>query len=253
MSHDFKSGNYSIKTDKRTVDISQALLYVIEINKDLETATGVDLVSAATTGVDSAGAIKVTRSLGIKGRAYVKEVKGKHYLILKGNPGRRPVLTGTRYLSSNPLIAHITVGARALAASAVRMTSIAVVAYTALRVVESVFRDEDTRFVDLLGQIGSDIIKFSIAATAGFIAGAVFGAVSTLAAGPLIAAIFVGIGTSIILSRIDNEFGLSERLARHLEKAMIKAKEPFNSVARQSLQWERNFINQAVNYATQYQ
>lgn len=55
-----------------------------------------------------------------------------------------------------------------------------------------------------------------------------FCAISTIAAGPVVVAILVGVATPIILSRIDREFGLSEKVALALEKVVEKGKSPFD-------------------------
>lgn len=247
MNNDFKTQSIQIQTDKRKINVSQVLLYVIEINKTLEESTGVDLFGASAAGIDSAAAVKIVRSLGLSGHAYIKHTNNKSYLILKGNPGQRAALPGTRYLTSNPSVAHIMISPKSLAQNAVRMTGIAVIAYTGLRVVEALLREEDIRFAQLLGTISSDIIKFSIAAGAGFLAGAAVGAITALAVGPLIAAVFVGVITSVVLAKIDREFGLTEQLVKALEKASDKAMSPFDAVAKAIVQWERGLIQRTIN------
>lgn len=212
----------------------------------MEAAAGVDLIGAAAAGIDSAGAAKIADSLGLSGRAYIKSYNNKSYLILRGNSGQRAVLQGTRYLASNPVVAHITISPKSLATGAARMTSLAVVAYAGLRVTEAILSDEDVRLTQLLGTIASDLTKFAIAAGAGYLAGVTFGAISTIAAGPVVVAILVGVATSIVLSRIDREFGLSEKMALALEKAVEKSKSPFDALAREIRNWERGFIQTAL-------
>ncbi len=206
-------------------------------------------MSAAGAAVDGAGAAVIVRHLGLSGRAYVKRRGGRSYLILKGNPGQRPSLRGTRYLASNPRVAHLTVGPRALARGAARMTGIAVVAYTGLRVVEAILRQEDVRLVSLLGSVGADVTKFAIAAGAGFLAGAAVGAITMLAAGPLIAAVFVGVATSVTLDRIDREFGLTEKLVRALESMADRVPDPLAWLASEITRWERHLIQRAIQHS----
>lgn len=74
----------------------------------------------------------------------------------------------------------------------------------------------------------------------------VLGAISTIAAGPVAAAILVGVATSIVLSRIDREFGLSKKMALALEKAVEKSRSPFDALAREISNWERGFIQNAL-------
>lgn len=250
MNRDLQTCAFQVESAKRTIEVNQILLYVIEINQNMEAATGVDLISAGTAGIDSLGAKKIVSSLGLTGRAYIKSLDGRNYLILKGSPGQRAVLKGTRYLANNPAVAHITVSPKALASGAARMTGLAVVAYAGLRIVESVLRDNDVRLTQLLGTVASDLIKFSIAAGAGFLAGIAAGAFTTIAAGPLVAAILVGLATSVVLSRIDRELGLSQRITLALEEALDASKRPFEAVAKDIHNWERNFIQDAVRKLT---
>lgn len=246
VGQDFRSGTCTIQTEHRTVTVHQVLLYVIEVSDAMAEATGVDLVSAASAGIDSAGAVAITRSLGLTGRAYIKNSGGRSYLILKGNPAQRAVLKGTRYLTTNPKVAHIIISPRSLARGAARMTGIAVVAYAALRVVEALLRDGDVRLTALLGTVASDVTKFALAATAGFLAGAVVGSFTTVAAGPLVAAVFIGVLTSFVVDRIDRSFGLTDKLVRTLEKVVDKVEGPFEWLAREIARFERGLIDRAV-------
>lgn len=55
MDQSFSVENFTVKTDNHNIRVSQAFIYILEINRDLEDTTGVDLISAATAGVDSYG------------------------------------------------------------------------------------------------------------------------------------------------------------------------------------------------------
>lgn len=252
MDQSFSVENFTVKTDNHNIRVSQAFIYILEINRDLEDTTGVDLISAATAGVDSYGAVKIVQTLGMRGRAYVKANQGKYYLVLKGPGGQRPHLPGTRYLITNPKVAHIAVSPRSLSAGAARMTGIAILAYTSLRIVEFILSDQDARLTTLLGTIAADIIKFTLAASVGFLAGAAVGALTTIAAGPLIATIFVGVVASIAINRIDREFGLSKKIILALEAAVTKSRQPFEIIGKEVHQWERSYIQRNINNATRF-
>ena len=226
---------------------------MVEVSDELAKKTGVDLVSASAAAIDSAGAIAITRELGLNGRAYIKTVKGKSYLILKGFPGKRAVLKGTRYLANNPKVSHIAISPKVLAQGAARMNVLAVVAYTGLRVIEALLSDsKDANMIKLLGTIASDVMKFAISATAGFLAGAAVGAVTTVAAGPLIAAILVGLAVSVIVDRVDRQFGLTYKLVRALEKVADEVMSPFDRLAREVHRWEQHLINRAISQSMRY-
>jgi hypothetical protein len=249
MAETLATGRCTVTTDSRKITIEETLLYVAEINDELAQATGVDLVSAATAGIDSAGAVSIVRRLGLTGRAYIKHVNGKDYIIIKGYPGQRATLQGTRYLASNPKVAKLVLSGKDLAKGAAKMTGIAIVAFTALRVVEHVFADNDPRLTQLIGTVASDVTKFAIAAGAGYLAGLAVGTLTTIAAGPVIAAIAVGIGMSILLDRVDRKFGLTETLVRAIEDTVDSFENPLRKLARQINAWERHLVNQALRNA----
>lgn len=238
------------------IEYADALLYVIDINDQLAEAVGVDLVSAAAAVVDSAAAVEVMRELGITGRAYVKTIYGKPHLVLKGYSDLRPNLKLTKYVLTDPRISKIVVGMpKHLAGGALRMSGLAVIAYTTINVVEHVLSDEDPSMSNLLGNIASDTAKFAIAAGLGFLAGAAVGTVTTVAAGPVIATIIVGIAASIILDRIDRQFGLTDKLIEAMEKAsweltraVEKIDTPFHWLARELDAWEEYYMEKAINF-----
>ncbi|MDD7972871.1 hypothetical protein [Roseinatronobacter alkalisoli] len=248
----FQTANYTITGSTNSYDVEQALVYVVELDRRIAEETGLDMVSLASAGVDAYGVAQVKNSLGLSGRAYVKTHAGKQYLILKGNPRQRPVLRGTRYLASNPQVAHITVGARSIARAAGRVTGIVFVAYTALNVVEHLMTSDDPRLSSLLGNIAADMIKFFVAAGAGVLAGILVGTLTTVVAGPLVAAIFVGVASGILLDRLDRQYGLTEKLILAIEAVQVQAERPFARLAREIAAWERWFIDKAVRQSIRF-
>ena len=247
--NDFSAATSVYKTETRTFELDQMLIYVIEVNNEMAVASGIDLVSAVSTGIDSAEAVRVARAVGLNGRGYLKTTNGKTYLILKGNPGARPVLIGTRYLASNPLVAKLIVSSRTLGKAAARATGLAVIAYAGLRVAEHLLAENDPRLTRLLGTIGADVLKFAVGASANFLTAAVLGSLSTMIAGPLIAAVFVGVGVSFAMDRIDREYGLTETMIRAIENVVDSYENPIRTLVRWVDQWERHLVQQAINQA----
>ena len=252
MTDELTTGSRCIKTDKRSVQLDEALLYVAEINAKLAKETGLDLMSVSAAVIDSAAAVTLVSKMGLSGRAYIKHVNGKAYVILKGHPGKRAVLTGTRYLRSNPKVAKLVLSAKDLAKGAGKMTGIAVIAFAGLRVVEHVLSDNDPRLTELFGTIAMDVAKFALAAGAGYLVGAAVGAVTTLAVGPIIAAVVIGVGISILLDRVDRKFGLTEILVRAIEDTVDEFENPFRTLARYINQWEEYFVQKAINQSLRY-
>jgi hypothetical protein len=248
--NDFSAATSVYQTDERTFELDQLLIYVIEVNNEIAKASGLDLTSLAASGLDSAEAVRVIKTIGLTGRGYLKKSNGKLYLILKGNPGARPVLTGTRYLAANPMVAKLVVSARTLGASAARATGVSVVAYAGLRVVEHLLAENDPSMIRLFGNIGSDVLKFAVAAGAGYLAGLAVGALTTVIAGPLIAALIVGVGVSILLDRADRKYSLTETMIRAIEDVVDRYENPIRILARWVNDWERHLIQQAINQTT---
>ena len=203
---------HHVTIEDREVAVSQLMLMVIELSDAMAEATGVDLVSAAAAGIDADGARRIVGELGLTGRAYVKTVEGRSYLILRGRPGLRPTLTGTRYLTTNPKVVNMVVTPANVAATAARATGIAVIAYAGLRIVEFILHDEDGRLARLLGTLATDIVRFAIAAGAGFLTAVVVGTFTTVVAAPLVAAIAVSLLASMALDRLDRRLGITETL-----------------------------------------
>ena len=72
----------------------------------------------------------------------------------------------------------------------------------------------------LLGTVASDLAKILISSGASTLAAMTVGAVTTIAAGPLIAAIFVGIAVGITLEAIDQRFGITDKLVAAIDEAL---------------------------------
>lgn len=246
MAEGLSTETRTFQTDKRSVELEEALMYVVDVNEDLAAATGLDLMSAVDAGIDSAAAVKVVKQIGLTGRSYLKQVNGKTYLILKGYPGQRAVLNATRYLSTNPKVAKLVLSANHLARGAARMNSIAIVAYTGLAVVEHILAEDDPRLTRLFGTVASNLAKFAAGTGAGFLTKVALGSVMTLTAGTLILAIVVGVGVSIFLDKIDRKYELTELLIRAIEDIVDTQKNAFRSFARFIDSWERYLTNQAI-------
>jgi hypothetical protein len=248
----FQTAKFSMQGEKTSFEVEQALVYLIELDNRIAEAAGVDVISLAAAGIDAYGVAQIKNTLGLSGRAYIKSYNGKQYLILKGNPGQRPVLRGTRYLVSNPKVAHITVGAKSIGRGVARVTGIAFIAYTTLNIVEHVMASDDPRLSALLGNLAADMTKFFIAAGAGYLTALAVGSVTTVVAGPLVAAIFVGVATGIVLDRLDRKYDLTTKLVLAIEKVQEQAERPFNRIAREIAAWERWLIDDAIRRSVRF-
>ncbi len=146
-------------------------------------------------------------------RMYIKEYRGKPYLILKGSPLARKVLTGTRYGLENPKVVVMRLTRAGVSESVREGGMLTLVLVSAFDIFDYVMNDQET-LADLVGQLASDFVKVAIAtgatlALSGAIAGTV---VSTVALGPLLAAVLIGVGIGFALNAIDNHWGLTKKL-----------------------------------------
>lgn len=155
---------------------------------------------------------------GFATKAYVKTYGGKPHIILKGNPGLRKILTGTKYGVKNPKVVTMGLG-KAGAIHAAKIGGIlSVILLSTYRVIDYFLTDEAT-LSQLIGTLATDIVKVGIATGASIAAAsALIGFGITVAIGPIIAVIFVGVITSMALSAIDKHYGVTDRIIVGLDQ-----------------------------------
>ncbi|WP_217668989.1 hypothetical protein [Arsukibacterium indicum] len=201
---------------------------LIEALEQAGRAFGSNMISAATDSkmlVALAGEMK--RSGSILGRYYIDTRGGKQYVIFKGRPGLRRILTGTRYLATNTKVMKIGVGGQALRASARGGFIVSVIFSVTLNSVDWVLNDE-FRWTNWIANVSTDIVKAVISGAAGYAAGMYFaGSAATIAILPLGAAIVAGILVAGALYALDNHFGITKAIIDHLERAERNVKNDF--------------------------
>lgn len=201
-------------------DLAKELSY--KLGKTLDGYTFSDTKTIGSYYVPVTDAIvvqKILKDLGISGQAILKNVDNKSYVILKGYPGKRSVLTGTRYLSSNPKIIKMAIGTKAVNHSILKGSLVTLAITIPLSVVDVCMKDEFS-MGRLIGTVASDITKVLISSGVAGIAAMAVGAVTTIAAGPLIAAIFVGVAVGMALESLDQRYGITDKLIEAIEKEM---------------------------------
>ncbi len=155
---------------------------------------------------------KQVKLLGILGNAYIKEVKGKKYIIFKGNQRLRPDLKGTRYLAENAKVKCFVVGTKDIIEDAAKGTKVAIVAFIALDIAMECTSDHFS-LASLGVRIGSDVLQAVVSTAVGVEAGvfvaAAFGA-------PVVITFIVVVGAGflmgMLLTNLDNRYHLTERL-----------------------------------------
>lgn len=159
---------------------------------------------------------KILSELGIKGKIATKQVNNKTYIILKGTAGLRQTLKGTRYLASNPQILKLAIGTQGVSRTIVKGGIVTLLITIPLSIVDIILQDSVT-VGKVIGTISTDIAKVLLSAGIGTLAAIAVGAVTTLAAGPLIAAIFIGIAASVALESLDQKYGITDKLIKAID------------------------------------
>jgi hypothetical protein len=196
---------------------------------------------------DTVTLTKLIGDLGSVGaKAYVKTYGGKPHIILKGRPGLRKILTGTKYGIKNPKIISMGLGKAAAVKIARQGGIFTVVLLTTYRIVDYFLTDEAT-LSQLVGTLATDIVKVGITTGASIAAAIAVGA-ATFAIGPLLAVILVGVGTSILLDEIDAHFKITERVIAGLDELSNNA----TAYVAQAKQRTKNSLYQTVDSVIDY-
>jgi len=179
---------------------------------------GIGVVSLTELLIDSVQLSIILREFGLKGEAIIREVGGKAYVIIKGMSDNRKILTGTRYLASNPKIVNLGIGTLGASKSVIRGCTLTIFLYVGIDVLQALLNDDITR-TELLGTMAADVGKAIVAQLIGMLAGVAVGGFTSLVAAPLIIGIFVGVIASMSIDAIDRRFGLTEALIEAFEDA----------------------------------
>lgn len=173
----------------------------------------------------------VTELGGFGARAYIKTYAGKAHIILKGYPGLRKILTGTKYGIKNPKIISMGLG-KAGAINALKEGGLLTIALlTVYRVADYVLTDKET-LTQLIGTLATDVVKVGIT-TGASIAVAALVSASTLAIGPMVAVVVVTIGVSYGLEYLDEKFHITDRVIAGLNELSNKGQSVIANVKRQ--------------------
>lgn len=167
--------------------------------------------------------VKLVGDLGSYGaRAYIKSYAGKPHIILKGHAGLRKILTGTKYGIKNPKVVTMGLGKAGAVKAAKSGGILTIVLMTAYRVVDYVITDEAT-LSQLVGRLATDIVKVGITTGASIAAASFVAGVTTLAIGPILAVVIVGVGVSMLLDNLDEKYGISDRIITGLDEISATA------------------------------
>jgi hypothetical protein len=188
---------------------------------------------------------------GFGTRVYVKAYGGKSHIILKGNPGLRKILTGTKYGIKNPKVVTMGLG-RAGAIHAAKSGGIlSVVLLSAYRVADYILTDEAT-LSQLVGSLATDVVKVGIATGASIgAASLVVGMGVTAAIGPIVAVIVVGVGVSMALSALDSHYGITDRVIAGLDEVANAADSRLEQLKDDALRYANEAAATVIDYTVE--
>ena len=158
---------------------------------------------------------------GSRAEVYVKSYGGKPHIILKGRPGLRKILTGTKYGLKNPKVVSMGLGKLGATSAAKSGGLFTVVFLSAYRVADYFLTDNST-MSSLVGHLATDIVKVGITTGVSIVAVSAVASLTTLAIGPLFVVLIVGVGLSVLLDYVDNKLGITNSVIIGLEALLEK-------------------------------
>ena len=141
--------------------------------------------------------------LGINGKATIRVIKGREYVVIAGYPGLRKILNAPKYSASNVKVAKLVIGTARLGKSAVKGTVLSIVLVSAADVLEAVLNDKSLLEKELGFTILVDVSKAAISGIVGFLSGAALVSMGAPVILPIAAGIIIGIVVGKVL---DSEF-----------------------------------------------
>lgn len=184
---------------------------------------------------------------GFATKAYVKTYGGKPHIILKGHPGLRRVLTGTKYGIKNPKVITIGLGKVGAIHAAKSGGILSIVLLSTYRVADYFLTDSAT-LNQLIGSLATDVVKVGITTGASIVAAVAMGGFS-IAVGPIFAVVVIGFGVSWALGVADEKLGITDRLIDGLDE--LAADIQFNIVSKkkEAVGITREAVDSVIDYA----
>ena len=201
-----------------------------------------------STANDTAMLAKLLRELGAAGsQAYVKTYGGKVHIVLKGYPGLRRVLTSPKYAITNTKVITMGLG-RTGAAHAIKSGGIlTVVLMSAYRIADYVLTDKIT-LTRLIGQLAVDVVNIGIGCGLSFAAIPVGVAIAGIALGPLVAVVAVGLFMALVISPLDDQYGISDRVVDAIEARLDSLENNIKDAKRSVGESIQEARKQAIDY-----
>ncbi len=197
---------------------------------------------------------KLWADFGLKGRYYIKTVNGIEYIIFKGSPAARQMITGTRYLAENPKVLSMAIGRSGIIDSGVKGCKLSLGLVGAADAVEFFLRDDET-----LSQFGvklfSDLTKTMIASVIATAVGALAATLGAPIIVPLAITIAVGVVATKGLDYLDEKLELTKKLqewvdhsTNQISRLLDQARQQLNESGRQVTEMIEMLIRAKQDY-----
>lgn len=177
------------------------------------------LASFLVPAKDTLSITKLLSDIGLKGKAAIKNVNGKSYIIFQGYAGQRSVLKGTRFLAANPTIIKMGIGTKGIRNSLAKGSLLTLLVTVPLSIVDICLKDQVT-MTRILGTVASDITKVLLSSATAGLAALAAGSITTIVAGPIIVALVVGVAVGYGLEAVDQRFKITETIIKAIENEL---------------------------------
>jgi hypothetical protein len=202
----------------------------------------------------STDAVKLARLVGdlggVSGQAYIKYYGangGKPHIVLKGRPGLRKILTGTKYGVLHPKVVSLGLGRHAAVGAAKAGGVVSLVLISGYRIVDYALTDEAT-LSRLIGTLATDVVKVGLVVAAS-VGAAVATSTAVIAVGPILAVVIVGFGLTVALEQVDQRYGLTEKVVAGLEEMGDDANAYLQKYKERALNQVAQMMNSVIDYA----
>lgn len=202
------------------------------VNTAVAQHTPVDGVTLTTAGIQAARAAVLLRQLG----RHFKHTQKGNIVIIKGRPGLRGTLTGTRYKVNNPKLVQLGIGPVGEKHLNTRLTLLNLVVYSGINISE-LLTNPEYKWEEFLGDMTFDLGSIAVSVVLGAAAtmlatqlGAlgVAAAVVGTAAAPFVVAVGVTLMVGAGISWLDDKFELRQ-VVKRIIRTGIERSEPYRT------------------------
>lgn len=201
---------------------------------------------------DTLSLTKIFSDLGVTTfKAYTKNYAGKEHIIFKGFAGQRTFFTGVKYSTTNPKMIAMGLGKVNAIGNAKAGGLLSIVIMSGYRIADYVLRDQAT-LSQLIGGLATDVVKIGIAtgASIAFVSGAAaLTGLATVAVGPIVAAIVVGVGVTWILNTLDEKYGITEAVISAMDEMQTNLERNIDEAKKDVFDIAGEVVGSVIDYS----